>query len=205
MVLQNWSEGSEVVGIFDPTMDGCEFETIVPFFYQQKDLESLIQASTHFLVCIGGSNGFARYEIARELKARGLSPVNLVSPHAILDEVECYGDGIQLMPGAVVHKFCKIGDHCIFNTNSTVDHECLIGNGVHIMGGASVAGQVTIGNFSTVGTNATILPRVVIGENVMVGAGAVVVNDVQDNTTVIGVPAKPKENTPPKVDLSIFR
>lgn len=42
-----------------------------------------------------------------------------------------------------------------------------------------------------VGANAIIMPGVTIGTNSIVGAGALVTHDVPDNTTVIGVPARP--------------
>jgi len=85
-----------------------------------------------------------------------------------------------------------------------VDHECVLGDGVHIMGGASIAGRVAIGDFSTVGTNATILPDLKIGRNVYVGAGAVVIKDIEDNTVVVGVPAKPIKKFYPSFDSTMF-
>ena len=108
------------------------------------------------------------------------------------------------MPGSIISKFAEIGDQCIFNTNSTVDHDCIIGNGVHIMGGASVAGRVRIGDFSIVGTNATILPDISIGKKSFIGAGAVVTKNVLDNQVVYGVPARHIKEHHICVDLKIF-
>ena len=42
-----------------------------------------------------------------------------------------------------------------------------------------------------IGTGAKILQQLTIADNVIVGAGAVVVKDVDENSTVVGVPAKP--------------
>jgi len=39
------------------------------------------------------------------------------------------------MQNVVIHCYSKIGNFCVLNTSSTIDHECEIGNGVHIMGG----------------------------------------------------------------------
>ena len=79
----------------------------------------LINKSTHFVISIAG-NGFARYEISRQLKNKGLKSVNLISKHSILEDLNKYGEGISSMPGSIIHKFTEIGDQCIFNTNSTV-------------------------------------------------------------------------------------
>lgn len=182
---------SSVVGIFDRTLDRIPFKTSIRLFSSDLDLDTLCNEASHFVVCIGGEHGYARLKVSEELKARGLCPLSLVSKHGILDSLEVCGEGIQVMPGAIAHKFTSIGRQCILNTNATVDHECKLGDGVHVMGGASVAGRVTIGDFSTVGTNATILPDIIIGRYVYIGAGAVVTKDVGDNTVVVGVPARP--------------
>jgi serine O-acetyltransferase len=44
-----------------------------------------------------------------------------------------------------------------------------------------------------VGANATLLGDITIGENAAVGAGSVVTKDVDEGTTVAGIPAKPIE------------
>ncbi len=94
------------------------------------------------------------------------------------------------MPGSVVNDYAAIGDFCIINSNSTVDHECVLGVGVHVMGGATLAGRVRVGDCSSIGSGAIVLPRVTIGSNCVIGAGAVVTKDVPDNAVVVGVPGK---------------
>jgi len=75
-----------------------------------------------------------------KFEEKGLLPLNLISLHALLDKLDLIRDGIQVMPGAIAHKFSRIGEKCILNTNSTIDHECIVGKGANIMGGASIAG-----------------------------------------------------------------
>ena len=48
----------------------------------------------------------------------------------------------------------------------------------------------TIGNDVVIGSGAQILGPVMIGDKSRIAANAVVVNDVKENATVIGVPAK---------------
>jgi acetyltransferase EpsM len=96
------------------------------------------------------------------------------------------------MPGAIVNAKSNIGKHCILNTNSSVDHECVLGDFVHIAPAATLAGNVEVGEGSLIGMGAVVLPYVKIGKWCKIGAGAVVVKDVPDGKTVIGVPAKIK-------------
>jgi serine acetyltransferase len=54
----------------------------------------------------------------------------------------------------------------------------------------NLSGEIRIGEANFWGTGAKIINRKRVGNNVTVGAGAVIVNDVPDNVTVIGVPAR---------------
>lgn len=190
MIEEIYGDRASLVGIFDPYISTLNFAADCPLYSQAEELSLLLSQSSHFVVCIGGENGYARYTISERLMSEGLQPLSLISRYAIFDDVSPLGEGVQAMPGAVVHKFSSLGRYCILNTNSTVDHECLLGDGVHVMGGASIAGRVEIGSYSTIGTNATVLPDLRIGRNVFVGAGAVVTKDIEDGVVVAGVPAR---------------
>ena len=204
MIQDIYSKEAEITGIYDKNISKLNFETNVKLFNKTSDLNYLFKESTHFVVAIGGENGFARSVISNKLELKGLKPISLISKFSLLDDVQSIGKGLQTMPGSIIHKFSKIGNYCILNTNSTIDHDCSIGDGVHIMGGSSVAGCVKIGNFSAIGTNATILPNLKIGNNVFIGAGAVVTKDINDGVVVAGVPSKYIRNFKPLADLSDF-
>lgn len=75
------------------------------------------------------------------------------------------------MAEPVIISGAKMGEECIINTCSSVDHDCIIGNYVHVSVGSHLAGTVKIGN------------------RTWVGAGAVVIKDIEKSGTYIGVPA----------------
>lgn len=82
-----------------------------------------------------------------------------------------------------------IGDNALFGMNVNV---VTLNHGMPLeTRNTTYASPVVIGDNAWIGTNATILPGVTLGDNVIVGAGAVVTKDVDDNTVVAGVPAKP--------------
>ena len=61
---------------------------------------------------------------------------------------------------------------------------------MHISPGATLCGGVSVGDLTLVGAGSTICPNVRIGRNVIVGAGATLLNDVADEQTVAGTPAR---------------
>lgn len=185
------SGAGEAVIIFDNTLDAPAFETSAMFINDVDLLRANLSLVTHYVVCISGAHGYARVKTAEYLDKLGLLPITLIHDRSFVEPTSSVGDGCQIMPGAVIHKFSKIGKHTFINTNATVDHECVIGDGVHVMGNAAVTGMIEIGDYATIGTNATILPFVKIGVGAFVGAGAVVTKDVEPYSVVAGVPAKP--------------
>lgn len=180
----------ETVIVFDNTLKTPHFESSAMFINDVQVLKENLGRVTHYIVCIAGEHGYARFRTAEYLERLGLKPISVIHERSFVEPSSTVGDGCQIMPGAVVHKFSKIGKHTHINTSATVDHECVIGNGVHVMGNAAVTGVIEIGDYATIGTNATILPFLKIGEGAFVGAGAVVTKDVAPYTVVAGVPAK---------------
>lgn len=166
------------------------FETTDPVSYSSEEFRSHLLSLSHFLVAVGGMSGSARVDIQTGLERLGLQPAYIHSRGSFMDHSTETGSGLILMPGAVINKYCRIGDQCIINTNASVDHECSLGDGVHVMGAAAIAGRVHVCDYASVGTNATILPDLTIGEGAVVGAGAVVTHDVEDYSIVVGSPAR---------------
>lgn len=124
------------------------------------------------------------------LSQAGALLVSLVHPDATLSRYATLGMGSVVFAGVVVNAGAVIGAGTILNTACSIDHDCRVDEYVHISPGARLAGSVGIGRLSWIGIGASIRQSLDIGVNVRVGAGAAVVNDVADNMTVMGVPAK---------------
>ncbi len=87
-----------------------------------------------------------------------------------------------------------IGDYTFFGQNVSIiagthDHTLL---GKERMHSIPQQGQdIVIGNGVWIGSNATVLGPCHIGDNAVIAAGSVVMKDVNANTIVCGVPARP--------------
>ena len=103
---------------------------------------------------------------------------------------EHFKKGTIIYPSVVVMNDSKIGEFSLLNSGVTIGHDVNIGNYCNINPGSSLAGKITIGDGSFVGIGTSIKEEIIIGKNVTIGAGSVVINNVKDNETVYGVPAK---------------
>jgi len=113
-----------------------------------------------------------------------------IHPSAIVSPSAQIGEGTVVMPGAIINADVVIGKHCIINTGASIDHECVIGDYCHIAPHVTLCGQVHVGEGSLIGVGASVIPCMEIGKWCTIGAGAAVIEDVLDNATVVGVPAK---------------
>lgn len=117
------------------------------------------------------------------------------------------GAFVEIQKGVKIGRRCKISSHSFLCDGVTVEDNVFIGHSVMFTNDKYPRATNTDGSpqseedwevipilikqGASIGSNATILAGVTIGENAMVGAGAVVTHDVEANTTVAGIPAKP--------------
>lgn len=162
-----------------------------------SDLRKLTLGSraTAGFVAIG--DNLARARLAADCDRIDLPLVRAISRHAAISSTAQLGDGVAVLPGAVVNAATTVGRAAIINTNASVDHDCRVGAFVHIAPGTAIGGDVTIGDRAMVGIGATVLPGVSIGADAVVGAGAVVIRDVPDRAVVVGNPARPLRGATP--------
>ena len=131
-----------------------------------------------------------RARLFRTFRDYGFDFPALLHPSRTVAQTVHYGEGVQIMAGAVVQPKTTIGDNVIINSNASVDHNCHIEAHAHISPGATLSGHVTIETGAHIGAGATVIQGVCIGRESTVGAGSVVIEDVPPRTTVVGVPAR---------------
>lgn len=105
--------------------------------------------------------------------------------------------GIQLLFGCTIPYAAELGEGVIIAHyhGIVIHHRSKVGAGTTLyqnvcLGGRNGRAAPVIGENCVVGAGACVLGTIYIGNNVNIGANAVVLEDVPDNCTVIGVPAK---------------
>lgn len=82
---------------------------------------------------------------------------------------------VNVKNGVIIGDLVQIGSHCSIYSVSTIDGK---------------EGRVILKRNCRIGTHSAIMPGVTIGENSIVGAFSFVNQDIPDNVTAVGVPAR---------------
>jgi len=141
-----------------------------------------------FFVAIGSN--VTREKIQEKLIEQGLNVVSLIHPSAVIGTDVEIGIGTAVMGGVVINSSSRVGNGCIINTSSSLDHENVIEDYVHISPGVRTAGSVEVGKRTWLGIGSLISNNVNICSGCKVGAGAVVVKDITEPGTYVGVPVR---------------
>jgi sugar O-acyltransferase (sialic acid O-acetyltransferase NeuD family) len=154
----------------------------------KEGLDSL--SENNFFISIGDNK--IRCKIYSALENKKLLPTNAIhASSTICKSSFIHSNGVMIGAQVIINPLSKIGKGTICNTGCVIEHECIVGDFAHIGPGAILCGNVQIGENSFVGAGAVIRQGIKIGKNVTIGAGSVVVKDVENNSIVKGVPAKP--------------
>lgn len=135
-------------------------------------------------------NNEIRRKTADSILNRGKVLINIIHPQSSISKSLRSGVGNFINNCAAVNAQVKIGDYCILNTGSILEHDCCLGDAIHIAPGAVLAGGVTVGDNTFIGANSVIREGVRIGKNVIIGAGSVILDDVADNMKMVGNPGR---------------
>lgn len=105
-----------------------------------------------------------------------------------------YITGIEIHPGAKIGKGLMI-DHgmgVVIGETAEIGDNCTIYQGVTLGGTGKDVGKrhPTLGNNVMVGAGAKVLGPFRIGDNTKIAANAVVLEEIPDNCTAVGIPAK---------------
>jgi UDP-3-O-[3-hydroxymyristoyl] glucosamine N-acyltransferase len=132
--------------------------------------------------CVIGKKGFGFFPSNKK---------NVRYPHigiVIINENSEIGCGSTIDRGSLSNTI--IGKNTFLDNQVHIAHNNKIGDNCIIAGQVGFAGSSYLGNNVMIGGQAGISGHLKIGNNVHIGGGSGVINDISDNTKVMGYPAK---------------
>src|SRR5215813_8733823 len=142
------------------------------------------------ILCYPGVHALALHRVAHRLWRAGWTTSARWVSH-----VSRFVTGIEIHPaarlgrrlfidhgmGVVIGETAEVGDDCYFY------HQVTLG----VARASSGKRHPTVGNNVIIGAGAKVLGPISVGDNARVGSNAVVLDNVPDDTTVVGIPARP--------------
>lgn len=143
-----------------------------PVLGSDSDLIQLRQRCANALLAIGQISTFTiRQRLVRELRDLNFSMPTVISANAIVSGHAEIGIGTSVGHGVIVNAGACVGEYCILNSNSLIEHDVIIGNYCHISTGALINGGVNIGSGSFIGSGALLREGLTLPANSIVSAG----------------------------------
>lgn len=121
-----------------------------------------------------------------------------IEPGAIIRDMVEIHDHAVIMMGAILNIGAVVGENTMIDMGAVLGGRAIVGKNCHIGAGAVLAGvvepassqPVVIEDDVLIGANAVVIEGVRVGHGAVVAAGSVVIEDVDPNMVVGGVPAK---------------
>ena len=143
------------------------------------------------VVGLGNTAMVRRAELYALIREGGVPVATLVHPRAVVSRTAVIGDGAAIF-AVTLGADVRIGVNAVCYSGVIVEHGCRIADHAYLSPGVVLSAAVTIETGAFIGAGAVLVPGVTVGKGAVVAAGAVVTGDVPPETTVIGVPARPR-------------
>lgn len=124
--------------------------------------------------------------------------INLSHKSCYISETAKLGKGIIIHYGVYVGPDVVIDNFCHLDTNSIVEHDCILNKNimvcpnVTICGGVNVEDNVFIGASTTI-INSTNEKKIILRKNSFIGAGSLINKNIGENILYYGTPLNNRE------------
>ena len=154
-----------------------------------KDKDPAANNILEIILCYPGLHALIAYRLAHKLYKWEIP----LLPR-IISYITRIITGIEIHPAAKIGRrfFIDHGEGVVIGATTIIGDDVLIYQQVTLGGTGKDLGKrhPTIGNNVIIGAGAKVLGNITIGNHVRIGAGSVVVEDVPENSTVVGIPGR---------------
>lgn len=162
----------------------------IDLYYDAKNMaikDPACKSIIYIILLYPGFHALLAYRIAHILQN-----IHLFFVARFISQITRFFTGIEIHPAAKIGKrlFIDHGMGIVIGETAKIGDNCTIYHGVTLGGTGKdkFKRHPTLKNNVVVGCGSKILGNITIGENVKIGANSVVLKDVEDNSTVVGIP-----------------
>ena len=152
--------------------------------------DALLENKNEFEVAISLGEPRARKDLFEKLKSCGINLTKLIDPTAIISPSASLGEGVVVFEYSIVHCGVRIGRNCLIQPYTGLGHGTIVGDHCVFSAHFSPAGGCQFGDCVFCGMHSFIKEGLKIGNNAVIAMGAGVFQDVQENSVVVGYPAR---------------
>ncbi len=160
-------------------------EDIQTIYEKDPAAENILEV----IFCYPGLHALIMHRIAHKLNYWKIPLIP-----RMISTVSRFLTGIEIHPNARIGRkfFIDHGMGVVIGATTIIGDDVLLYQGVTLGGTGKEHGKrhPTLGNNIVVGSGAKILGNITIGSNSRIGAGSVVIDDVPENSTVVGIPGR---------------
>jgi sugar O-acyltransferase (sialic acid O-acetyltransferase NeuD family) len=181
-----------IVGLLDRNRQINETTMGYRVIGKEEDLPKLCEVHSLKGLVIAIGDNFVRSTVAA--RVRELCPelvqISAIHPRACIAKDVCIGAGSVIMAGVVINPGATVGRFCILNTNSSLDHDCVLEDFASLAPRVATGGNCRIGSHSAIGIGAVMIHGVQVGEHSVIGAGSLVNKSIAAFSVAYGMPAR---------------
>lgn len=168
---------------------GCAVDNVKLDVKATRERDPAARSDIEVLLLSSGVHAIIAYRIAHALHLKE----HYLAARTI-SQLARHFTGIEIHPGATIGKGLMI-DHgmgVVIGETAEIGDNCTIYQGVTLGGTGKDVGKrhPTLGNNVMVGAGAKVLGPFKIGDNTKIAANAVVLEEIPDDCTAVGIPAK---------------
>lgn len=176
-----------MIGFIDDNVDN--WGKVVNGYSVIGGMDSLDFFTGDYYVVIAIANYKVKKKIVDRLNGK-FEFATIVHPKVWIHDFMTLGEGSIVYEGVILTANIEIGKHVIISPKCGIGHDSIIKDYVSLLWNVNVSGNDLIEEGVTMGSGSTIIQGKKIGKGSTIGAGAVVINDIEEYSTAVGVPAK---------------
>ncbi len=154
-----------------------------------EERDPAARSKTEILLLYSGLHAVLAYRVAHKLYL-----TEHYFPARLISQAAKFVTGIEIHPGATIGKglFIDHGTGVVIGETTEIGDNCTLYQGVTLGGTGKDVGKrhPTLGNNVMVGAGAKVLGPFRIGDGAKIASNAVVLEEVPDNSTAVGIPAR---------------